>query len=103
MGISPIHAFYPFTLGHSELLSLRKTYPELTCSECARKQSLGEVALVYSQLLINAVKFFLSGVERGKRAVSQQRTQTHLFMMKILIKFPPPPLAGVSISLEDVA
>lgn len=24
----------------------------------------------------------LSGVERGKRAVSQQRTQTHLFMMK---------------------
>lgn len=56
MGISPIHAL-PFTLGHSELLSLIKTYPELTCSECARK-SISEVALVYSQLLINVVNFF---------------------------------------------
>lgn len=32
--------FLPFTLGHSELLSLIKTYPELTCSECARKKVL---------------------------------------------------------------
>lgn len=58
---SLIHAFYPFTISHSKLLFLIKTYTELRCSECARREnnnnnnSPGEAALVYSRLLINAV------------------------------------------------
>lgn len=49
-----------------------------------QKKSLGEVALVYSQLFINAV-FFPQKCKwcwKGERAASQQRTHTHLFMMK---------------------
>lgn len=61
-------AFYLIVIGNSESLFLIKAQIELRCSECSRKKkNLGEGALVYSQLFINAVFVqHVSGVERGR-------------------------------------